>query len=358
MRYLVRSGGLLGYAALVREAGGDPLRLLDEAGLPAAALDTTELYLSYPALADLYALTAGRLRMPAFGLRLGQRQSLEVVGALGAWLCHQATLGDALQGIRSHLAFHARGIDITLGRDADSFTLTLAVAFADRVPCMQLLTLSATLLAQGFHDLLGQPTPPLAVSLGFARPDAGFAQACEATFRCPVDFGSGRYQLRYPMRLLSAPVAVREPLRQRLLSHWRDGRALAAPLSMTAQAERAIAALLPTGSCRLEMVAALVGRHPRTLQQDLRTEGTRFDQVLRQVREQLACAHLADSDTDLTRLALDLGYAELAVFSRAFRQWTGLSPSAWRRQAATTTAMNTTTSTATTGATPQASRDR
>jgi len=49
------------------------------------------------------------------------------------------------------------------------------------------------------------------------------------------------------------------------------------------------------------------------------------------VRQALACTHLAESDIDLTRLALDLGYAELAVFSRAFKEWTGLPPSRWRQ---------------------------
>lgn len=330
MRYLVRSGGLRGYAELVREAGGDPLQLLAEAGLPAAALDSSERYLSYTALANLYALSAGRLRMPTFGLRLGQRQGLDVVGALGAWLCHQASIGEALQGIRSNLAFHARGIDILLAEEGDCFSLSLSVAFTERVPCMQLLTLSTTLLAQGFHDLLGQFTPPLEVSLGFHAPAGAVLKEYRDTFRCPVHFAGERYRLRYPRALLQAPLAVRAPLRQRLLSQWRAGLSLSTPL--TAQTEQLIAALLPTGECRLDSVAALIGRHPRTLQQDLQREGARFDQVLQRVRQQLACAHLAGSDTDLTRLALDLGYAELAVFSRAFRQWTGQSPSAWRRQ--------------------------
>lgn len=330
MRYLARSGALLGYDRLVREAGGDPAELLRAVGLPLEALTNSEIYLPYDRLAELYALTAGRLRMPEFGLRLGLLQGLEVAGALGAWLCTRATVGEALVEMHRHLGFHARGIDITPDTDGDCFSLSLSVPFAERAPCMQLLTLSLTVLAQGFSQLAGRSLAPTRVRLGFARPDADLVARYEEALHCRVEFGQETYRISYPVGVLAMPVAVTGPWRQRLLARWRDDAALARPLSMTTQAERAIAALLPTGNCRLATVAALVSRHPRTLQDDLRREGTRFDHVLRQVRERLACAHLAGSDIAITRLALDLGFAEPAVFSRAFRAWTGSSPRDWR----------------------------
>jgi AraC-like DNA-binding protein len=33
----------------------------------------------------------------------------------------------------------------------------------------------------------------------------------------------------------------------------------------------------------------------------------------------------------LTEIALNLGYSELSAFSRAFRNWTGLSPQRYRQ---------------------------
>ena len=80
------------------------------------------------------------------------------------------------------------------------------------------------------------------------------------------------------------------------------------------------------------MVARIVDLHPRVLQQRLAAQGSSFSALLESRRLRLAKEHLAHSDIDLTTLALNLGYAELAVFSRAFKRWQGVSPRAWRRQ--------------------------
>lgn len=328
MRYLARSGGLLGFADLTRRRGLDPERLLAAAGLSATALSNPDLYLSYPRLARLYALTADALDDPAFALQLAQRQGLEVVGALGVWLCEQPTLGDALLGLQRHLGFHARGISMASRVDAASIRLDLSLAFANQADCTQLLLLSLMLVEQGLRDLQPAHPRPVRAWVGLGAPEPRLAQACRQAFGCPVQFGTA-WALQYPLALLAEPVAVAPALRARLARHWRDDWQLA-PVSMVMQVERSIAALLPTGACSLTMVARLIGLHPRTLQDRLRAEGTRYDRLLATVRQRLACTHLADSDIALTPLALDLGFADLAVFSRAFKRWTGQSPSRWR----------------------------
>lgn len=327
-RYLARSGGLLGFAELTRRHGLDPEALLQEAGLPVAALNDPELYLSYPRLAQLYQLTAARLRDPTFALRLAERQGLEVVGALGAWLCRQATVGEALLGLQRHLGFHARGITMDSRVEGDEIRLTLSLAFAADTDCTQLLLLSLALVEHGMADLQPAHVRPRGAQLGAALP-ASVRERCARLFGCAVE--SGRvWQLRYPLSLLAQPVAPRPGLVGRLQRHWREDWPQP-PLSVTRQVARGLAALLPTGEASLAGVAALVGVHPRTLQDWLHREGSGYDEVLRSVRLDLACTHLAHSDISLTQLAQDLGYAELAVFSRTFKRWTGLSPGAWRR---------------------------
>ena len=330
MRYLARSGGLLGFAELVRRHGHDPVALLSDVGLPVTALQNPDLYLSYPRLAALYERTAQALDEHGFGLLLGRQQGLEVVGALGAWLCQQHTMGEALLGLQRNLGFHARGIQMHSELSHDVIRLDLQLAFADDIDCRQMMMLSLTLLERGMTDLQPAHLLPQSVRMGMPRPAAALVRACEEFFRCPVQFGGRDYSLSYPLALLAQPVAVTPRLQARLQQHWRDDWQLA-PVSISMQVDRSISALLPTGECSLETVARLVGLHPRTLQVRLQAESTHYDARLRAVREELACTHLAESDIDLTRLALDLGYAELAVFSRAFKDWTGLPPSRWRQ---------------------------
>jgi AraC-like DNA-binding protein len=66
------------------------------------------------------------------------------------------------------------------------------------------------------------------------------------------------------------------------------------------------------------------------LRRQLHAEGTSFRRLVRQVREQLACRYLRERELTVEEVARLLGYAETAPFSRAFRSWTGQSPSDFR----------------------------
>jgi len=66
------------------------------------------------------------------------------------------------------------------------------------------------------------------------------------------------------------------------------------------------------------------------LQSKLKQQGTSYRQLLQQVRQDFAEQRLSENIQSITDIALQLGYAETAVFSRHFRSWTGKSPSQWR----------------------------
>ena len=52
----------------------------------------------------------------------------------------------------------------------------------------------------------------------------------------------------------------------------------------------------------------------------------------RDTRRRFALRHLADSEITLTEVAYLLGYSEVSAFNRAFKRWTGSTPSDHRRQ--------------------------
>ncbi|HYH99817.1 helix-turn-helix transcriptional regulator [Hyalangium sp.] len=60
-------------------------------------------------------------------------------------------------------------------------------------------------------------------------------------------------------------------------------------------------------------------------------EGTSFQQQLDAVREELAQVYVRESKLPLGEVAYLLGYSELSTFLRAFRRWTGKTPSQFRQ---------------------------
>jgi AraC-like DNA-binding protein len=78
-------------------------------------------------------------------------------------------------------------------------------------------------------------------------------------------------------------------------------------------------------------VAESVGVHPRTMQRRLARDGVSYRDVLDQARYVRARELInRDRDVSLTEIAYELGYSDLAAFSRAFRRWSGEPPSALR----------------------------
>ncbi|WP_249977694.1 AraC family transcriptional regulator [Vreelandella olivaria] len=69
----------------------------------------------------------------------------------------------------------------------------------------------------------------------------------------------------------------------------------------------------------------------RTLSRRLHQEGTHFQAVKDEFRRDYAVQALTHGSRPLTMIADTLGFEDLACFSRAFKQWTGNSPAAYRK---------------------------
>lgn len=330
MKYFVRSGALQGFPELVRQLGQNPSRLLRDVGLSTAVLHDHDIYLPYIKLAELCERAARVCKEPDFGFRMAQLQGLEVVGALASLLSLQTSVGDALNLLRKNMDFHARGADFDFEIDDTQLSITFDLRFKHQTDCDQLLALSVGLIARGISQLHNNTIQPIQVSL--ALQGRGSIQNYQRILGCPVQLDSNQNRVRFPKDMIYAAVAIAPETRERLTSQWRTDRQHQLPLSLRDQVERAIYALLPTGECNLEMVAKIIDMHPRSLQIALKANDDSFGLALQRTRQRLACQHLTQGDSDLTTLALNLGFAELSVFSRAFKKWTGQAPRDWRSQ--------------------------
>ena len=72
--------------------------------------------------------------------------------------------------------------------------------------------------------------------------------------------------------------------------------------------------------------------HPRTLQRRLQAEGAQLHQLLEEARAHHAQEVLQTGTVSLDDLAEQLGFSDRRSFTRAFKRWTGETPSAWRRR--------------------------
>ncbi len=78
------------------------------------------------------------------------------------------------------------------------------------------------------------------------------------------------------------------------------------------------------------VAASELGLTPRALNRLLAKEGTSFHRMLEDSRYESARRRLRDVAAPIVSIAWALGYADASAFSRAFRRWAGVTPTAWR----------------------------
>ena len=70
-----------------------------------------------------------------------------------------------------------------------------------------------------------------------------------------------------------------------------------------------------------------------TLLRRLKAEGTTFATVLDELRRKIAMEYLSAGNHSVKETAYRVGFSDPAPFSRAFKRWTGKSPSAFAAEA-------------------------
>jgi len=326
---LVRSGALDGYAAMTRAAGGNPVTLIDAVGLDESQFRDPNAYISYRKMALLLELTARACRLPLFGLQLASMQGTSVLGDLLLVLAQPRTVGEALERINQHLYLHANGVRVERHEQGQHVQLELVFEFTTELGIGQLIQLSLGHLANFCAQLIGVRRTDIPLHL---REDPSDQQvgSGRATGYGRVRFGAAGDFVRLPASWVRRETRRDdEAMHRHLHDHLRSLQARY-PDSLPNQVRDVIGRLLPSGECRIELAAATLDLSPRVLQKRLKALGTGFGQLLREVRQGIAEQHLGQGSLSVTDLALHLGYADVAVFSRQFKAWTGRSPRAWR----------------------------
>ena len=77
-------------------------------------------------------------------------------------------------------------------------------------------------------------------------------------------------------------------------------------------------------------VAELLNMSARTLQRKLGEGGVTYKEMLDETRRSPALAYLSASRHTVSDVTYLLGFSAGSSFTRAFRRWTGQSPSDWR----------------------------
>ena len=179
--------------------------------------------------------------------------------------------------------------------------------------------------------LVGRRIPLHRVDLACAPPEHRADYG--SFFGAPVHFHQSVSRLSFDAAHLALPTirserALRVFLRgapANILVHYRHEAGLVS--GIRAELRRTDPADWPD----FETLARGMRMPPATLRRRLRAEGQSFRSLKDEIRRATAVRLLRDSPRSVAAIAADVGFTEPSAFHRAFRKWTGESPTAFRR---------------------------
>lgn len=178
---------------------------------------------------------------------------------------------------------------------------------------------------------------PFPHEIHFVHPEPAHRAAFEDVFRTKIVFGSKWNAFRIDEAFLDAemPKEMRRAndyvfgvLSERAEELMRD---LEANETIRGRVQKALMAELHTGKASIEQIAAQLGMSRQTLYRRLKAEGETFESLLDDLRRDVAIRYLEGGKVSISEAAYLVGFSEQSAFSRAFKRWTGRSPSAYRR---------------------------
>ena len=103
------------------------------------------------------------------------------------------------------------------------------------------------------------------------------------------------------------------------------------PRSLVESVHTALRPHLHKPGLTADKASRICGYTRRRLAEELRAEGTTLIKEISYLRAKKACDQLGNTERRVADIAQDVGFTDPSVFSRAFKNWTGQSPQAYRR---------------------------
>lgn len=275
-------------------------------------------------------ISSRNLGLPHLGLLLGDSAEPMRLGASGRALIIGRTLFDCL-------CEHARLIhrihgDAELSLHVDGNVAVWAHTMHDpRGEGVDVLYEGATaFVCRTIRAVIGREWRPL--HLSFPHPCRGKPAVYEDFFEAPVFFGVGRAaEIAFDASALARTVFCRPATALGVFDFDDYDLSSVRPTdeAVLSAIETMVESHLGNGGITLPEVARTLGMPLRSIQRRLKTRGMTFEGVLDRHRRTRAEAMVLAGQSSVTAIAMNLGYSDSAHFVRAFKRWTGRTPTSY-----------------------------
>ena len=264
---------------------------------------------------------------PDIGLHIGVNVPVFRGPVIEYLFLSSPTFGDGLQRSLRYQKILSDVFNLSLSIEGES-----AILSGFEHPVRHYLECAIGILLSFFQYITHDDFKPTKILLKYDH--GASAQTYHAAWDCPVLLNQDQGAIVFPRQLLQKAslsaepelLKVHENLAEQQLSHLEK-------YQLVDQIEQLFSSgLLESRQFDQNLIAKHLNRSPRTLRTDLQAIQTSYEQILSQYRERLARKLLADTQETMDQIVYLTGFSEQSAFTRAFKRWTGETPSAYRQR--------------------------
>jgi AraC-like DNA-binding protein len=321
------------YWQLFELYGLDPVPVFRELDLDPSVMDDPSGRYPYVAIDKLWKVLADESGDPCLGIKAARFWHPSYMGALGySWLS-SSSLKTAMQRYDRYSRILTEGAIITVEEDKDC--LSLILEYKD-------ISMKQPTRSDSFFSYItemcranyGPEFSPTLLNLAHPAPaNEECMQEFRDYFQCPVVFEAPRYQMCITHDVAYKKLRSSNPKMAQLNDQFMiDYLANLDDKDIISRVKSQVINQLSSGNITDGSIASELFMSTRTLQRHLKAENTTFKSILNEVRSDLALKYLRDSTFSIGEITFMLGYREPSSFNRAFKRWTGESPTAFRER--------------------------
>ncbi len=269
----------------------------------------------------------------AIGLHAGELMHSGYLGELGIAMLSCNIMAEAALLFMEYFTLNGNASESLIVQDGDHLVYTedfgdvdpeIVKPFAEQF-LTSCLIFSKSLLAEAERKKF----QPIEVSFKHAKPH--YSSEYSRIFQCPVYFQQERNAIVLPTHVFDLPVVgaspeLKEAIEKRLHQAKHELFNRKFYYRVKGLIEKNFEAELPS----IEETANHFYMSKKTLQRRLRDEGATYRELCLDIRQTRAYQWVTTSNKSIQDIANTLGYSHISAFSRAFKEWFGVSPRSFR----------------------------
>lgn len=172
------------------------------------------------------------------------------------------------------------------------------------------------------------------IQVSFKHKEPKDITSYKEAFNCPISFNQPRYSISYKTEDLNLRTAKADASINSYLLQQVDEKTKGIKIpgsKFVRDVEFLIKDALPTGIPSIHHIADLTAMSNRTLTRRLSEAGVTYRDLIKKTQEAIAKDMLLNTTQSIGEIAFITGFSEQSAFNRAFKKWTDLTPSEFRK---------------------------